>query len=140
MSTTAGMRAAQAWLAARGLSAPTLTRWHATIVLGTEDGAPALELDERVETRLRIEIYSEEWGYFFCHGGRASWIRVTDVPFVHGRDDFKLLAMTRSLEDLGTLVRSLEQQHGLVFRRDHAVIRTNVANAEVAIRQWVESL
>jgi hypothetical protein len=140
LSTTAGMRAAQAWLSARGLSAPSLTRWHASILLGTEDRPPELELDERVDTRFRIEIYSEEWGYFFCHRGHASWIRVTDIPFVHGRDDFKLLPTTPSLENLGQLLRSLEQQHGLAFRRDQAVVRTNVAHAEAAIRQWVEAL
>src|SRR5690242_19544612 len=130
LSTTAGMRAAQAWLSARGVSAPSLTRWHASILLGTEDRPPELELDERVDTRFRIEIYSEEWGYFFCHRGHASWIRVTDIPFVHGRDDFKLLPTTPSLENLGQLLRSLEQQHGLTFRRDQAVVRTNVAQAD----------
>lgn len=140
LSTTAGMRAAQAWLSARGLSAPTLSRWHASILLGPEDRPLPVEFDERVETRFRIEIYSEEWGYFFCHHGQASWIRVTDIPFVHGRDDFKLLPLTPRLADLRQLLRNLEQQHGLTFRRDHAVVRTNVANADVAIRRWVQSL
>lgn len=134
------MRAAQAWLSGRGLSAPSLSRWHASILLGTEDRPPEPEFDERVDTRFRLEIYSEEWGYFFCHRGQASWVRVTDIPFVHGRDDFHLLPVTPALEDVGQLLRSLEQQHGLAFRRDHAVVRTNVANADPAIRRWIESL
>lgn len=139
-STTAGMLAARTWLTARSLTAPTLTRWHATVSLGITDQRPTVELDERVDTRFRIEIYSEEWGYFFCHGGRASWIRVTDIPFVHGRDDFQLLAATPALKDLGQLLRRVEKQHGLRFRRDHALVRTNLAHAELEIRRWVLSL
>src|SRR5947207_487774 len=79
--------------------------------------------DERTDTRFRVEIYSEEWGFLFCHAGQASWIRVTDVPFVHGRDDFKLLPSMPALKDLGTLLRSVEQQHHVRFRRRNALVR-----------------
>lgn len=140
MPTTSGMLAARAWLDARALSAPALIRWHATIVLGIDDWTPDLELDETEDTRFRIEIYSEEWGYLFCHRGRASWIRVTDIPFVHGRDDFQLLRVSPPLKDLGRLLRSVEKQHGLRFERDHALVRTNLPNAEAGIRRWVQSL
>jgi hypothetical protein len=117
-----------------------MSRWHANILLAPLDHEPAPDLDVSVDTRFRIEIYSEEWGYFFCHGGRASWIRVTDIAFVHGRDDFRLLASTPALDDLGQLLRTVERTHGLHFRREHALVRTNLAAAEASIRRWVQSL
>ena len=139
---TAGSQAAQGWLAARGCATQghALSRWHATILLAPEDFTPMFDFDERVATRFRIEIYSEEWGYLFCHRGRGSWIRVTDIPFVHGRDDFGLVAATPALHDLGLLLRRVEADHQLHFRRDHALVRTNLAGSETAIRRWVETL
>src|SRR5437764_11086748 len=88
-SATAGILAARAWLAARALDPPAGLSWHATIELPTE---------AIVDTRFRIEIHSQEWGFCFGHGGRGSWIRVTDIPFVHGRDEFRLLAQTPALK------------------------------------------
>ena len=137
---TAGKRAAHGWLRSRGLTPPALTPWHVEISLGLDDATPPLEIDVRTDTRLRLEIYSEEWGLFFCHRGKASWIRVTDIPFVHGRDDFRLLPVVPALDGIGSLVRLLERQHALAFRRDHALIRTNVPGAEPAARSWVRSL
>lgn len=140
MPTTAGMLAARAWLQSRQLSAPSLLRWNATVLLAPLDYEPTLEIDEARDTRFRIEIYSEEWGFFFCHRGRASWIRITDVPFVHGRDDHQLLAITPALRDIGTLVRKLEGQHAVQLKREHALIRTNLPNSETSIRSWVQGL
>ena len=139
-SATAGMLAARAWLAARQLQAPALGRWNATALLAPEDQPPAPDVDDRIDTRFRIEIYSEEWGYFFCHGGRASWVRVTDIAFAHGRDDFQLLPLTPALKDLGQLLRRIENQHAVRFRRELAHVVTNLAGAEPAVRQWVQSL
>ena len=139
-AATAGKLAAQTWVRARSLSTPALTPWHVEVTLGVDHAPPPVELDEARDSRLRIEIYSEEWGVFFCHQGRASWLRVTDVPFVHGRDDFKLLAMLPPLKDLRFLVRSLEKQHAIALRREHAVIRTNVPSAHPAVHAWVRSL
>jgi hypothetical protein len=139
VAATPGVQAARAWLAARGLTPPALTRWHATILLGTEDRPPELEIDERRDTRFRIEIYSEEWGFFFCHGGHSSWIRVTDIAFVHGRDDFHLLGVTPALVDLGKLLRRFESDHSVRFQREHAVLRTNL-DAEAELHRWVRSL
>ncbi len=138
--TNAGVLAARAWLAERGVRAPDGQRWHADITLAVSDAPaePAFNLD--TDTRFRIEIYSEEWGFFFCHGGHASWIRITDIPFVHGRDDFKLLELTPPLKELSRLVRVLENRHTIRFRREHALVRTNVAGAEPAVRRWVLSL
>lgn len=138
--TTAGVLAARSWLQSRQLSAPSLIRWNATMLLAPLDREPEPEIDESRDTRFRVEIYSEEWGFFFCHGGRSSWIRITDVPFVHGRDDHQLLAMTPALRDIGALVRKLEAQHKVQFRREYALIRTNLANADAAIRRWVQAL
>lgn len=139
-STTAGKLAAEGWLRARLVSPPALTPWHVEISLGVLHGTPTAAFDERTDTRLRIEIYSDEWGIFFCHQGKTSWIRVTDIAFVHGRDDFSLLAQLPPLKDLGSLVRSLERQHALAFRREHALVRTNVPGAEAAVRSWLRSL
>ncbi|MGE5182867.1 MAG: hypothetical protein ACM31C_12420 [Acidobacteriota bacterium] len=139
-ATTAGMLAARTWLVARGVAAPTLTRWHATVLLAPGDAPPAEEIDEARDTRFRVEIFSEEWGFLFCHAGHASWIRITDIPFVHGRDDFRLLAQIPALEDLGALLRRIERHHGIELSRQHALVRTNLPAAERAIRSWVAAL
>lgn len=101
--------------------------------------APA-SFDEASDSRFHIEIYAEEWGYFFCHHGRASWIRVTDVAFVHIRDDYQMLGETPALSAIGTLLRAVEARHGLAFRREHAFVSTNLVSAEPAIRAWIQSL
>lgn len=123
-----------------GLPSPSITRWHAEIALAVLDSAAPDEFDERSATRFHLDIYSEEWGVFFCHGGGASWIRITDIAFVHGRDDHRLLEIVPALRDVGSLLRRLEQVHNLKFRRDHASVRTNLPNAEAAIRSWLAAL
>jgi hypothetical protein len=139
-STNAGKLAAQAWMQRRGLSTPALMPWHVEVSLDVRDAPATIQFDERTDTRFRIEIYSEEWGFFFCHLRRTSWIRVTDIPFVHGRDDFHLLPLTPALEDLASLFRSVEQQHAIRFRREHALVRTNIPSAELAVRVWIAQL
>jgi hypothetical protein len=138
--TNAGLLAARSWLAARRIHPPGIRRWHADVSLDIADRPAVATFDVNTDTRFRIEIYSEEWGFFFCHGGQASWIRVTDIPFVHGRDDFKLLTQTPSLDEIATVLRGVERRFELDFRREHALVRTNLANAEPAIRRWVMSL
>lgn len=135
-----GAAAAATWFAARRLSSTANLRWHVEIALDTVDAPASTEFDERTATRFHIDIYSEEWGIFFCHGGRSSWIRVTDIAFVHGRDDFGLLPAMPSLKDVGTLLRQLEQHHGIQLQRQHAAVRTNLSGAEPAIRRWVATL
>lgn len=136
---TLGIRAAASWLAERKLEPPS-KRWHVEVSLATLDGPVPINYDDRVDTRFHIDVYSLEWGFYFCHGGKVSWIRTTDVSFVHGRDDFRLFGQAPSLTDIGTLLASLEKQHALQFRRRHALVRTNIASAEPAIRRWVEAL
>lgn len=109
-------------------------------MLAPGDAMPAAEIDERRDTRLRIEIYSEEWGFQFCHQGRGSWIRITDIPFVHGRDDFQLLALAPALKDLRMLVRRVERDHEIQLNRERAYVRTNLPNAEPSIREWIRTL
>src|SRR5215831_84182 len=106
--STAGALAASAWLNERSLLAPA-SRWHVEVALDVRDGPALAEFDEHLDTRFHVAIYSEEWGFFFCHGGRASWIRVTDVVFVHVRDDFRLLTQTPALKDIGLMMRRLER-------------------------------
>lgn len=138
--SSAGALAAASWLRQRGVPTTLATRWHVEIAMDTSD-APALpDYDERRATRFHIDIYSEEWGVFFCHGGRASWIRVTDIPFVHVCDQFSLLGVTPALKDIGGLLRLVEQRNVIRFQRHLALVRTNLVGAEPAIRRWLESL
>lgn len=137
-STNAGTLAANAWLTSLGLNPPPgLLRWNAEISLDIVDGPARAEYDQTKDTRFHIDIYSEEWGYFFCHGGRSSWIRITDIPFVHGRDDHQLLTQTPALPDIGKLMRALEMKHNVRFNRPQALIRTNIVAAEPMIRRWL---
>ncbi len=84
-----------------------------------------------------LNVYGEEWGFEFRHDNRASWIRVTDIPFAHGRDDFRLLESTPDLLAILAFMTEVEQQHGLVFDRAAANVRTNVPDADAAIRAWL---
>lgn len=135
---TSGSRAAFEWLGARDITAPP-TRWHVAIGLDVRDIPAPATFDEASDTRFHVEIYAEEWGWFFCHQGRASWIRVTDQPFVHIRDDYRLLDETPGLSNIGTLLRALESRHALQFRRDLAFVSTNLS-AEPKIREWIQAL
>jgi len=135
----AGKLAATAWLSARGLR-PTATRWDVVVGLGTASKSAALELDADRDTRFQLYIYSEEWGFQFAHAGRQSWIRVTDIPFVHGADAFKLLPHTPPLKSIGALLRQLETAHGIKFERQHAAISSTIHGAEPAVRKWLLTL
>src|SRR5689334_6122378 len=83
---TAGALAASTWL--RNLAtAPAQPQWHVEVSLDVLDVIAPLEFDETTASRFHIDIYSSEWGLYVCHGGQSSWIRITDVAFMHGRDD-----------------------------------------------------
>ena len=138
--SSAGALAAAAWLRQRGIVSSVASRWHVEIAMDTSDAPAQPEYDDRRATRFHIDVYSEEWGVFFCHGGRASWIRVTDIPFVHVRDDFGLLGVTPALKDIGGLLRLVEQRNVIRFQRHLALVRTNLSGAEPAIRRWLENL
>jgi len=130
LATNTGPIASAAWLAARELY-PHDRKWRVEIELVAET---------QREVRLELEIYAEEWGFRFSAGERMSWIRVTDVPFVHVRDDHGLLPATPKLHDIGGLVRSIERSHAIAFGRRRATIRTTIDGGEPAIRSWLETL
>jgi hypothetical protein len=135
---TIGARAACEWMIARGLE--TETSWFVEIAIDVLDRPASSTYTTDADTRFHINVYPEEWGVFFCHGSRASWIRVTDLAFVHGRDDHRLLDEVRVLPEVGGLLRDLEHRYRLAFRRDQAMIHANVAGAETAIRSWLATI
>jgi hypothetical protein len=127
LSTNTGPIASAAWLAARDLY-PKDPKWHAVATFATE------------AARFQLEIYAEEWGFQFDRDGKQSWIRVTDVPFVHGRDDHELLPRTPPLRHIGKLLRALESTHSLKFDRAAAAIQTTISDGEPTIRSWLATL
>lgn len=133
----AGELAATAWLSSCGLIAPRGERWEVAISLDVIDERASTKFADTIDTRFHIAIASTEWGLYFCHHSRASWIRVTDLPFVHERDDYQLLPQVPPLRDLGRLVRLLEEKYRIQFRRRHAAIRSTLPSAEENIRRWV---
>jgi hypothetical protein len=129
VSPNTGPLASAAWLATLEVVPPG-PRWFVEIVLGADDAGP----------RFHLDVYSEEWGFRFVHGELASWIRVTDIPFVHGRDDHGLLPETPKLRAIGRLLGMLEGKYGMKFPRDPVVVRTNVPEAEAKVREWLATL
>jgi hypothetical protein len=122
---TTGAAASAAWLAARGLQlAP---HWYVEVNLPSADGSAVLDLN----------IYPEEWGFVFRHATRVSSIRVTDIPFVHGKDDFGLLAHTPPLEQIHDLLGRLEQRFDMTFQSARATVRTNLEKATASSRAWL---
>lgn len=133
----AGVLATAAWLAARDLVVPPRVPWQVTISLDAAGEAAPVRFADAADTRFHIAISSIEWGFFFCHHSRSSWIRITDVPFVHQCDDHALRFKVPPLRELGRLVRSLEGTYRVRFRREHAEIRSTILDSEPAIRTWV---
>ena len=114
--------------------------WYVEIALDAIARPAAVTYSGDSDTRFHLNVYPEEWGIFFCHGSRASWIRVTDQPFVHGRDDYALIAELPELAEIGALVQVLEGRYGMVFQRDQALIRTNMTDGNSAVSKWLSSL
>lgn len=120
---TPGATAAARWLTALGLS--PLPRWYAEIsVAGDRD------------TRFDLSVYAEEWGFSFQQGSRASWIRITDIPFAHGRDEFSLLSETPELQAIVVLMATLEARFAIQFERANATVQTNLPSAVGVVREW----
>ena len=139
LAPNTGVIATAAWLAARELY-PRDPKWFVEIALAVETAPPSPDFDEQTATRFLIEIYAEEWGLRFVHGGRASWIRVTDVPFVHGRDDHELLRSVTRLTNIGAVIAKVERQYSIQFNRNAPAIQTTLIGAEPVIADWVRSL
>src|SRR5437879_5682201 len=104
---TIGTRASRWWVDALGIITPPRS-WGVEIMLGVTDKPAPYAFEFARSTRFHVSIWPAEWDFFFCHGGRASWIRVTDVAFVHGKDDFGLLAEATPIHGVGLLIRKLE--------------------------------
>jgi hypothetical protein len=45
-----------------------------------------------------------------------------------------------ALNDIASLLRSIEQEHAIAFKREHALIRTNLPAAEPVVRAWIRTL
>ena len=114
-----------AWLRMRGLQ--ETPRWHVEVLLEGSAGS-----------QFHLNVYAEEWGFAFHHARRSSWIRVTDIPFVHGRDDFGFIRKPPALEALGGFLRDLEHEHGLTLMRSTAAVRSNLNHATAAVRRWLQ--
>ena len=122
--TTLGAEAAHRWRLALGLA--SVPHWFAEIAIPADRDA-----------QFDLHLYAEEWGFTFARASRTSWIRVTDIAFVHGRDDHGLLARTPDLLAIHLLLAELERAHGLAFHRDTASVRTNLPDATNVIREWI---
>jgi hypothetical protein len=136
--STLGACQAREWLAARGLELARSS--FLEIALDVVDRPASTTYTTDTDTRFHLNIYPEEWGIFFCHGGRASWIRMTDELFVHGRDEHKLRDELPTLAHIGDLVRTLESRFGIAFRRDFALVHSNLTGARTAVREWLAAM
>lgn len=130
LATNTGPLAAAAWLAERGVS-PEHEKWFVEVRLHAQNDP---------STCFQLDVYAEEWGFQLQHDGRNSWIRVTDTPFVHGRDDFDLFGRVRALRDIGRVLQAVENELGLAFDRGAPGIRTNLADAYPSVRAWIAAL
>jgi hypothetical protein len=139
LGTNTGALAAAAWLAERELF-PKDPKWSVEIDLESVTDLAAESFSDKSATRFQIEVYAAEWGFLFSHHGRLSWIRVTDVPFVHGRDEHELLRQVPPLSKIDSLIKKIERQHAIHFNRMSPTIRTTIIGAEPQIASWVESL
>ena len=121
-----GRDEAVAWLRMRGLQ--ETPRWHVEVVLEASAGS-----------QFHLNVYAEEWGFAFHHARRSSWIRVTDIPFVHGRDDFGFVRQPPTLEAISSFVIDLEHEHGIKLIRSTVAVRSNLNNATSAVRRWLQA-
>jgi hypothetical protein len=129
--------ATTAWLSARGYEVPLGFQWEVAIAMSVIDGAVPSTFDSTVDTRFHLSITHDEWGFFFCHGGKVSWLRVTDVVTVQDRDEFKLKDFVPPLRDVANIVRRIEERERIRFHRQHATVRTTIKGGEHAMRIWV---
>lgn len=125
---TAGALAAARWLRTIGQTPPS-SDWNAR-----------LELVATPATSFTIEVSHADWGFEFRHAGRCSIIRVASLPKIDERDDFKLLLLTPPLQGIGGLIRRLEREHEIGFRRSTACIETTVPALVPDALRWLAQL
>jgi hypothetical protein len=126
-STTIGAAASAAWIERQGLDVSATPHWYVEIAIPSDD----------VDTRFEINIYPEEWGIVFRRSTRVSSIRVTDVPFVHGLDDHRLLSHLPALEQIDDLLALLELRYDVAFHRMRASVRSNLVRSTAVVRSWL---
>ena len=132
--------AVAAWLSDRGIVPPAGQMWRVEVCLDAIAHSAARVFAETIDTRFRLVIRPDEWAYYFSHAGRVSEVRVTDVARSGGRDEHNLAASTPQLQNIGTLVRQLEQRFGLGLSRSNAMIETSLPGTEPIIRAWLTTL
>lgn len=129
MMNTIGARESVAWLENRGLDARNTPQWYVEVTLVAPDAGR--------DVRFELNIYPEEWGYILRVDSRVSSIRITDIAFVHGRDDHQLLPMTPELARVGDLIAAIETRKIVAFRRRQAEVRSNLTRATSVVRTWL---
>jgi hypothetical protein len=140
LSPTAGVLAVGAWLYDRGIYRPQRTPWHIEITLANKHLSGSRRFAEAIDTRFQLVIEPDAWGYFFCHAGKVSRIRVTDLVRPELRDDHLLASATPPLRHIGGLVRQLETRCNMTLLRNEAEIATTLAGSEPIVRTWVSAL
>src|SRR5438445_7555063 len=126
--TTAGALAGSRWLRTIGLTPPA-SDWSAT-----------LELVATPSSIFTIDISYADWGFTFRHGGRRSSIVVASLPTVHDGDDFRHLHYTPALQNIGSLIRRLECEHEIGFRRSTACVQTTMPALVPDALRWIAQL
>lgn len=127
VASTLGAAASAALLDHLGLDPRGNRHWYLEITVESDEPA----------TRLEINIYPEEWGFVLRAGPRVSSIRVTDVPFVHGSDDHRLLDHTPPLARIPEVLGVLEARLGITFERTRATVRSSFVRAAAVVRSWL---
>lgn len=127
LTPTLGAAASASWLEARELDVRATPHWFVEIAIDSRT----------LDSRFELNIYPEEWGFAFRRGTRASSIRITDIAFVHGLDDFQLQPRTPALERIADLLRELEQRHEIAIDRANARVRSNLVRAKAVVRAWL---
>lgn len=128
---TMGAVASRAWLEARGIDPRSDAGWF-------------IEIELRADlpiARFELNLYPEEWGFVFRLNKRMSSIRITDLPFVHGLDELRLLDRTPRLDHLPPFLLTLEREHAMSFDHDGVKVHTNLDEASMtaAVRGWLNA-
>lgn len=122
-----GAAASAAWIEQHGLDASRTPHWYVEITIPTD--SPGVQFE--------INIYPEEWGVIFRREHRVSSLRVTDIPFIHGLDEHRLLPDLPPLDRIDDLLALLERREGLAFHRARATVRSNLNRATSMVRAWL---
>jgi hypothetical protein len=91
-------------------------------------------------TRFHLDVYTDEWGVMFIHGGKTSHVRKIGDLLDGSGDPHGLQRRLPALSEIATLVRALEAEHGIAFKRDHALVRTNLAGGKKLVGAWIATL